>query len=698
MHRTVHQPLPTEWQRHPIVGCRTAVRLLQSTTRTSGPDLSRELPMSNFNPPLIQISAPSACRIQPRPGRFKAIDELCASPILWVGGPAGSGKTALVASYLSVRKLESVWYRVGAGSCAGAAVPLALVLQRISQPGFLIIEDCHEIPAAELSEIATACASNPQPGVHVILIARGEPPASLAPLIVKGVIGMLFAPELRVSLEEMRHWAAPLNVDASALTQWHEKCEGWALGIARVLDRMRRCKDPTTAVETAKQELFAFFAAEVFNQATPNERRVLVSAALVARASCHMLEALSGTPEAYEVLSRFAGRHGFGTRLPGMSRSYEFMLLFREFLLTQIADAFPPAELRVLAMRATALLEKDPHQNWLADCELLKGYFALRRGDCASCHQVLRTALTEAHHAPEATQACAVFPTVIAELCAEALRESIAPEAARRLIERHRLPAPPSAGQRWPWRFKVYVLGRFRLLKADGPVRFSRRAQRKPLELLQALIAFGATEVPARALIDALWPDSEGDAGYHALESALYRLRQLLDAPDALLMASSRLSLDRSQFWVDMWEFEHELHGARHGVADLPERVGRVRQLYEGHFLEHESEKPWALKTRQELRDRFMRCMRDVARVYEDRNLWQEAARVYQSGLELESLNEDLYRGLMICYREIGDHSEALQAYRRCRELLTRFLGVAPNAKTQAVYHSVRERASCAHQ
>lgn len=130
----------------------------------------------------------------------------------------------------------------------------------------------------------------------------------------------------------------------------------------------------------------------------------------------------------------------------------------------------------------------------------------------------------------------------------------------------------------------------------------------------------------------------------------------------------------------------------------MPERVGRIRQLYEGHFLEHESEKPWALTTRQGLPDRFMRCMRDAARGYEDRNLWQEAARVYQSGLELESLSEDLYRGLMVCHRELGDHSEALQAYRRCRELLMRFLGVAPNAKTQAVYHSVRERASCAHQ
>jgi DNA-binding SARP family transcriptional activator len=48
----------------------------------------------------------------------------------------------------------------------------------------------------------------------------------------------------------------------------------------------------------------------------------------------------------------------------------------------------------------------------------------------------------------------------------------------------------------------------------------------------------------------------------------------------------------------------------------------------------------------------------------------------------------------MLCHQELGDHSEALHAYRRCRELLTRFLGIAPNAKTQALYHSVREHAA----
>ena len=241
--------------------------------------------------------------------------------------------------------------------------------------------------------------------------------------------------------------------------------------------------------------------------------------------------------------------------------------------------------------------------------------------------------------------------------------------------------------------FKVYVLGRFRLTKGDIPVALPSRL-RKPQELLQALIAFGATEVSAGVLIDALWPDSEGDAAYHALESALYRLRQLLGARDAVRMEAGKVSLNRDQFWVDMWEFEAELQRPHDPEANGLQRIGRLRLLYRGHFLQHETEKPWVLKARHELGDRLLRAIRDAARECEHTRRWEDAANLYQSGIELDSLNEGLYRGLMLCHQELGDHSEALQAYRRCRELLTRFLGIPPNAKTQALYHSVRERAA----
>jgi LuxR family transcriptional regulator, maltose regulon positive regulatory protein len=242
-------------------------------------------------------------------------------------------------------------------------------------------------------------------------------------------------------------------------------------------------------------------------------------------------------------------------------------------------------------------------------------------------------------------------------------------------------------------RFRVHVLGRFRLLTGDVPITIPPRL-RKPQELLQALIAFGATEVSAGVLIDALWPDSEGDAAYHALESALYRLRQLLDARDAVRMEGGKVSLNRDQLWVDMWEFEEELQRPHVPEANDIERIGRLRRLYKGHFLQHETEKPWVLKARQELRDHFLHAIRDAARECEHMRHWEDAAILYRSGIELDSLNEGLYRGLMLCHQELGDHSEALQAYRRCRELLTRFLGIPPNAKTQALYHSVRQSAA----
>jgi LuxR family transcriptional regulator, maltose regulon positive regulatory protein len=241
--------------------------------------------------------------------------------------------------------------------------------------------------------------------------------------------------------------------------------------------------------------------------------------------------------------------------------------------------------------------------------------------------------------------------------------------------------------------FRIHVLGRFRLLTRDAPITISSRL-RKPQELLQVLIAFGGTEVSAGELIDALWPDSEGDAAYHALESALYRLRRLLGARDAVLMEGGKVSLNRDQFWVDMWEFEEELQRPHDPDANGIQRIGRLRLHYRGHFLQHETEKPWILKARQELRDRLLRAIRDAARECEHARRWEDAANLYRSGIELDSLNEGLYRGLMLCHQELGDHSEALQAYRRCRELLTRFLGIPPNAKTQALYHSVRERAA----
>jgi LuxR family transcriptional regulator, maltose regulon positive regulatory protein len=359
-------------------------------------------------------------------------------------------------------------------------------------------------------------------------------------------------------------------------------------------------------------------------------------------------------------------------------------------LAAALAEAGDAAEATRVLQQAQEL-EGEPPEPGRREHQLLSAYLALRRGQREACQALLTSTLASSH-----PRILACFPREMAELCLEALHAGIAADVARDLIKQYSLQPPSKSDDAWPWRFKVFVLGRFRLLKDDGPIRSSRRARRKPLELLQALIAFGGVEVGAGALTDALWPESEGDAGYHALESALYRLRQMLGVPEAITLVAGKLTLDPRQFWVDAWAFETELLTPPPRRAQPATRLQRMRQLYASHFLEHESEKSWALKSRQLLREKFVRSIREIARDYESRRLWQEAVHVYQTGIEVDSLAEDLHRGLILCHRELGDHVAALQAYRRCSELLNRVLGVPPTAKTLALYQSVRQAAVAA--
>jgi hypothetical protein len=60
-------------------------------------------------------------------------------------------------------------------------------------------------------------------------------------------------------------------------------------------------------------------------------------------------------------------------------------------------------------------------------------------------------------------------------------------------------------------------------------------------------------------------------------------------------------------------------------------RSGRLRRLYQEHFLQHETEKPWVLKARQELRDRLLRAIRDAACECERARRWADAANLYRS-------------------------------------------------------------------
>jgi DNA-binding SARP family transcriptional activator len=238
---------------------------------------------------------------------------------------------------------------------------------------------------------------------------------------------------------------------------------------------------------------------------------------------------------------------------------------------------------------------------------------------------------------------------------------------------------------------RIRTLGAFAVLIHGRPFACGRKAPHKPLALLQALIALGGQNVAATVVVDALWPDADGGCGRRALDVALLRLRRLLGRDEAILVSGGRLSINAELCWVDTWAFERAVDAAEGlGPGCPPELLRRVADsvisLYQGRFLGAEDDRPWMMPTRDRLAAKLARAVGTCARALVAAGRRAEAEALYRRGLEIDNLSEAMYRGLMDCCAEQGHRAEAINVYRRCRELLSIVLNTRPSEQTELLY------------
>src|SRR6202521_4935545 len=105
----------------------------------------------------------------------------------------------------------------------------------------------------------------------------------------------------------------------------------------------------------------------------------------------------------------------------------------------------------------------------------------MRQPPTIDCHIGSCSRVESEQHPAFASQAFSGVARAVAALCMDAVGAAFAVDSGRSLPRRHQLPAPAAADGEWPWHFKVYVMGAFRVLKGDAPLRFSRRIQKKTL-------------------------------------------------------------------------------------------------------------------------------------------------------------------------------------------------------------------------
>ncbi|WP_290653577.1 BTAD domain-containing putative transcriptional regulator [Aquisalimonas sp.] len=339
-------------------------------------------------PQLIQVHA-----------RRRLYDRLEAAPerqFVWVEGPAGAGKTTLVAAYLRAAKHPVLWYQVDAGDTdlatffyylglAGDALsgrakhPLPqLTMEHLAGVGTfaqryfeeldrrlpasttLVFDGLHELDPDDPLHI-TLCAGIERltPRRRVLLISRTPPPPAYARLSASRTLARLEWDMLRLTEEEAEGIASlRAHATSTPIKQLHQKTDGWVAGLILLLECGETTTEGVSFDETSPQTLFDYFAAEVFTRRNPAIKAFLMRTALFQSFTVAMAERLAGEPEAGAILADFVRQHYFTEKRAEGAAIYQYHPLFREFLLHQAHATWGPGELARYRHRAAAVLEQ----------------------------------------------------------------------------------------------------------------------------------------------------------------------------------------------------------------------------------------------------------------------------------------------------------------------------------------------------
>ncbi len=264
----------------------------------------------------------------------------------------------------------------------------------------------------------------------------------------------------------------------------------------------------------------------------------------------------------------------------------------------------------------------------------------------------------------------------------------IEPDFVRTLIARRKLrPVTVTASASgWHWSYRLRALGPFDLERGDDANGGDRRLPSgMPLRLLQAALALGGRGVPEARLIDALWPDAEGDGGRRVFDTTLHRLRRSLGDDGLIRLTDGKLHLDEHRCWVDLWAFDEAIARVDRAIAKgafpvgLAELAELLLGLYRGPLLcDAVGFSAFVRRSRTQLSAKFFRAAEKLGQALEIQKRFDQASALYQRAADGEDAIELAYTGLIRCAVGAGRRAEAVRLYEQCRSRMLADLGEEP--------------------
>ncbi|MDJ0778075.1 MAG: BTAD domain-containing putative transcriptional regulator [Gammaproteobacteria bacterium] len=231
---------------------------------------------------------------------------------------------------------------------------------------------------------------------------------------------------------------------------------------------------------------------------------------------------------------------------------------------------------------------------------------------------------------------------------------------------------------------QLKLLGQFECsLSGDDRIPLSTRKA----EVLLAFLALApGLRHPRERLVNLLWSDRGEEQARNSLRQALSAMKKALgDSADLILQVDrNTVSLKSELIEVDAHEFE------RLGLEGDYESLSTAADLYQGEFLEgiqirDPACEEWLDSERARFKRQYIDILKNLAETQLVTHDYSHAIQSAERLVKQDPLHESGWRLLMQACADSGERNRALQAFKRCEQILRDELGVEPEAETTAL-------------
>jgi LuxR family transcriptional regulator, maltose regulon positive regulatory protein len=365
-----------------------------------------------------------------------------AGRVAEVSGPAGSGKSVLLRSWIDEAALagqaaqvsvqdenrdpQRFWSSVAEavrGTAAGSALvqPLtaapdldgwSAVERLLADLGslrdriWLVIDDVHALGSAEALRQLELMLMRAPAGLRFVFASRHDLRLGLHRLRLEGELTEIRASSLRFSRDEARALleAAGVHLSESALALLHQRTEGWAAGLRLAAQSLTEHPDPERfAAEFCGDErtVAEYLLAEVLERQTEQVRRLLSRTSVLERVSGPLADLLTGGSGGEQILQELERAGAFVVALDARRSWFRYHRLFADLLELELRHT-EPTELAALHSTAAdwfaehgfpveAIGHAQAAQDWDRAGRLLADYWldVTLDGQAATAHRLI---------------------------------------------------------------------------------------------------------------------------------------------------------------------------------------------------------------------------------------------------------------------------------------------------------------------